>query len=76
MPAQKTRLKGYSVTVKDGDEITEIHYVVNPNGTVLSSSGHDWQDSRFGPKNSDDWGQSSTLPECAVFVGFFYIHIA
>lgn len=35
MQAQKTRLKGYIVAVKDGDETTETHYVVKPNGAVL-----------------------------------------
>lgn len=76
MQAQKTRHKGYIVTVQDDDETTETHYVVKPNGAVLFSSGHDPLDPRFGPRNSSDWGQSSTLHECAVFVGFFYIHTA
>ncbi len=76
MDAKKIRLKGFIVTERNGDEITETHYVVKPDGTVLFSSGHDPLDPRFGPRNSADWGQSSSLPSCAVFVGFFYIHMA
>ena len=68
-----TRVKGFLVYSQDGDKITETHYAVKPNGKVLYSDGHRVGVATFGPKNPDDWGQSSSLPNGAEFIGNYDI---
>jgi len=68
-----TAVKGFLTYSQDGDKITETHYAVKPNGQVLFSAGHRVNVSTFGPKNPDDWGQSSSLPAGAEFIGNYQI---
>lgn len=69
--SSKDLVKGYMVSTIDGDKIIETHYAVYPDGRVLYAKAYNRV--HFGPKNAEDWGQSSTLPACAEYIGNYYI---
>lgn len=66
--------RGYIVYVKDGDKpTTETHYAVLPSGKVLYAEGMTMGCANFGPKNPDDWGHASQLPDHAKYCGNYKV---
>jgi hypothetical protein len=64
---------GYIAYVEDQCNITETHYAVLPDGTILVASGFRLNCHDFGPRKAEDWGHASSLSPAAGYCGNYYV---
>lgn len=64
----------YICLVEDGGKTYIDHYAERPGQLMVYRSTEKPEHGNpvpFGPKNPDDWGQTTRLPACAKFVGIW-----